>query len=447
VTEDLHELFAASAAGMPDVPDRLDRVLARRRRRSHLRSAAAVGTTALLVTGVAVLVPVLRQEPDAPTVVAAAPGDCAHGGAPLPQDEELAPLPPPSPSSDGTYARRNRIVLRLLPNCTTVRTGQEVTIRVLATGDAAKPTRHLLTQNGLTSQIAASCIPTGPTEPQPQPGSHDETLRYTYSQATTDVVTVGVTALCSPFRGQATDSVTITVLPADSPDPEPSPIDASRLLGVWEVEGEDATLTLDGELTVRLPCGQLFGNWGAASAQQLFLAYVNSGQGCLEILRQGGPAWLKAATAYRERDGGRDLLNDAGKVVARLRATGTAGGATEAQRQSWSEPPDLPPGVVPVTTDELLGTWRPLEDQSGKAFVRFDTDGDYSGSDGCNTPGGRWALGTQGRFIALGGITTLIGCQGSNAIHDVQRGARAGLDNGQLLLLDAKGQEVMRLQR
>lgn len=453
MTEELRAVFDEAAAGMPDAPDRLDRVHERCRRQGQVRSAAAVGATVLAVAGVAVLVPVLRSTPATRPLAAAALGDCAHGGAPLPQDEQLSPLPPPSAGPDGTYARTNRIELRLQPDCTTVRVGQEVTIRVQAVGDAARPIRDFLSQDGLVSQSAASCIATGTTNPEPRPGSTDELLRHTYRRTTTDTVTVGVSGLCSPFSGQERASVTITVLPADEQSPEP--VDASRLLGVWDVEGKGATLTLAGEefpsaagrLEVGLPCGQVSGGWGAASAQQLFLAYVFSGdQGCLDELREGGPDWLRAAAGYRERDGGRDLLDADGTVVARLLPKGTARAATAEQRESWGAPADLPPGVVPVTRAELLGTWKPLTDPSGKAFVRFDPDGGFGGSDGCNGAGGRWALGAQGRFVGLGGISTLVGCAGSNVPHDVPRGMRAGLDNGQLVLVDVEGREVVRLQ-
>jgi hypothetical protein len=215
VTEELRAAFEAAAERIPDPPDRLSGVLARRRRKARVRSGTVVAATVVLVAGVVLLVPSLRSA--SPARVAAAPGDCAHGGPPLSQEGSLRPLPAPSRGPDGRYRARSRVELELLPSCTTVRIGQEVTIRVRAFSDAASTlSRTELRLGGQSSFLGGSCAgyPLGeePPEAVPAPGAYEETLRHTYTDAGTDDVRVVVGTVCSDFPGHAAASLLITVL-------------------------------------------------------------------------------------------------------------------------------------------------------------------------------------------------------------------------------------------
>jgi heat shock protein HslJ len=104
----------------------------------------------------------------------------------------------------------------------------------------------------------------------------------------------------------------------------------------------------------------------------------------------------------------------------------------------------VPAGLTPVTRDDLLRRWV-ARGENPDAYVRFDADGTFHGSDGCNATGGRYLVGTGGELVSVTGGQTLIGCDNSDMEAWVLEAARAALDGSALVLLDAHAHELGRL--
>jgi hypothetical protein len=74
-----------------------------------------------------------------------------------------------------------------------------------------------------------------------------------------------------------------------------------------------------------------------------------------------------------------------------------------------------------------------------KAFVAFDPDGTYKGSDGCNGVGGRYAIGPDGVILATSGATTQVGCDYSALPGWPAQSGRLGRRNANLVYVDPTG--------
>ncbi|WP_255678273.1 META domain-containing protein [Pseudonocardia sp. ICBG1142] len=86
--------------------------------------------------------------------------------------------------------------------------------------------------------------------------------------------------------------------------------------------------------------------------------------------------------------------------------------ADPAVRAAVTEPiPTVEPTTHPLQ-QALLGRWTPTNDTTaGRAFVEFTDNGHWTGSDGCNTLHGTWAVHTDGVFTATADPTTLLACE------------------------------------
>jgi hypothetical protein len=76
--------------------------------------------------------------------------------------------------------------------------------------------------------------------------------------------------------------------------------------------------------------------------------------------------------------------------------------------------PGAPIGSVPITDDSLLGGWRAAGPEGDASFpipeqLRFEPDGTYSFTGGCNVTGGRWDV-FAGELTLLPGGGTLMIC-------------------------------------
>lgn len=256
--------------------------------------------------------------------------------------------------------------------------------------------------------------------------------------------------------------------PRDTDSPHtlpPSTGEPAELVGSWFVaaDGEepDAILTIgnrvDGGLLLYRQCGTLFGGW-RANGHAMFVGDFDGGSGdCFEGQQSPFPAWMTKVTGYR-RAGEAELLTGAtGATVATL----TPGAhpspqpdsvaeyasppvVTDKMRKDFAEPAPLPDGVRPVTVQDLVGRWLPLpgdlpEGARSKAFVAFEEDGTYTGSDGCNGVGGRYALGTDGIILATSGTSTLVGCENLPLPGWPAQSGRLGLRDGHLVFVDPAG--------
>lgn len=242
--------------------------------------------------------------------------------------------------------------------------------------------------------------------------------------------------------------------------------EAIGLVNLWRVTGaageeDPAWLRLDaGEFQLWRDCGIMTGSWAASDT--LFLAEPFGGMGDCVTTTIPEVGWLESATGFEVAPEGYDLVDADGTVVASL----TIGGAPEpipSVAESYTRPPELtaevrahfrapaslPDALTPATGAALKGTWVPVAYVvSTDPHVTFEADGTWTGSDGCNGVQGRWAVGAEGEFLATSGPSTLIACEGAPVPSWVAQATAAGVnDDGWLLLFDAAGTEIGRLQR
>lgn len=247
----------------------------------------------------------------------------------------------------------------------------------------------------------------------------------------------------------------------------PVPMRPADLVGLWRLAGapeKNGVLRIAAESNLSLwsSCGRMSGQW-AANAAGLMVASIDSGSGRCDVQKAARSSWLHDVAGYRRGEAGPELLDSSGGVVARLlpgaRLTPGPDVAPsevevptlpEQPRPHWQALPDLPRSVVPVSREQLLGAWVPAgEDRRARPerpHVRFHPDGSWTGSDGCNGTGGRWALGHGGAVLLTSGITTLIGCGNVNVLGSAPL-ARAAVDrDGFLVLYDFSGAPVQSLR-
>ena len=255
--------------------------------------------------------------------------------------------------------------------------------------------------------------------------------------------------------------------PASAPPASAAPADPSEalaLVGRWHVDAPGAAagtaLVLGEDLAVFLPCGVLDGAWEADGRQSLFIASTYGGDStCFAGPGSPTPTWLTAARGFAVDGEQRLLLDAAGRAVVRLRpgARPTVGpnrsedAAAEPQvtpelRARLADPAPLPRDARPVTPEQLQRRWVPVDVGNAKVHLTFSAGGDYTGSDGCNGQGGRYALGGQGRLLATGGPSTAIGCDGAPVGAWADGAARAGLVGEELVLYDSAGEVLGRLR-
>ena len=264
--------------------------------------------------------------------------------------------------------------------------------------------------------------------------------------------------------------------PANRPTPTrstsgqaPADENPARLVASWRLDAPDeepgAILTIgdrvDGGLLLWRDCGFLEGAW-RANRHGMFLGALTGGNSSCFDERGGSPIpdWLDRVVGFRA-DGDVELLvDDAGDTVARL----TPGAqppdpdagvpeyaapprVTREMRRSFQEPAPLPDGVDAADRAALLGRWVPTGKPQSKAFVRYDEDGSYEGSDGCNGQSGRFLVGPDGIVLATSGPSTLIGCENSPLPVWVTQAGRIGLRDGRLVFVDPAGKVLGEAER
>jgi hypothetical protein len=242
--------------------------------------------------------------------------------------------------------------------------------------------------------------------------------------------------------------------------------EAIGLVNLWRVTGavgeeDPAWLRLDaGEFQLWRSCGMIVGSWRASDT--LFLAAPFGGMGDCVSTTMPVIGWLERASGFEITPDGYDLVDAAGTVVASLSIDGAPEPIPTAA-EFYAQPPEitpqvheyfqaaaaLPAGLTSVTDVALEGKWVPVAYAvSTDPHVLFEADGTWTGSDGCNGGQGRWAVGAAGEFLATSGPSTLIGCEGAPVPSWVAQAPSAGINpDGWLLLFDAAGTEVGRLER
>lgn len=239
-----------------------------------------------------------------------------------------------------------------------------------------------------------------------------------------------------------------------------APTDPLSLVGTWHLDdagdASGAVVRLAaGRISIEQGCRTLDGTW-RAGWDGLFVAGVTAGSPCpqdTDAAALSTPQWLAQAVRFEPAGTDATLLDASGGRVARLSPSDAPplpyqeapeSTVTDEARRAWQEPVPLPPAVV--ADGDLVGRWTPVG--GGGSYAEFAATGEWTGSDGCNGDGGRWLTGSAGSFLASqAAATTLLGCPGVPVGSWLGQAARAGFDGATLVLLDASGAEIGRLER
>jgi hypothetical protein len=250
-----------------------------------------------------------------------------------------------------------------------------------------------------------------------------------------------------------------------TPDDVISVTDPIMLVGSWSLaevpDGTDSVVRLASEVSVWRDCAILLGTWRGNEYGQ-FVAYVGSYSGDCGGAQASTPDWLSRAVSFGVDGEDRLLLDAQGEVTARLQpgAEPTPGPnlapdqaeppeLTEELRRALAPAADLPSHLTPAESETLIGRWVPADGSSSSVdtpYVELAGDGSWQGTDGCNGQAGRWLAGPEGALLAVAGGSTLIGCDNVPVGGWLSAASRAGLDGDVLVLFDAQGAELGRLQ-
>ncbi|MGA2527660.1 MAG: META domain-containing protein [Acidimicrobiales bacterium] len=243
-----------------------------------------------------------------------------------------------------------------------------------------------------------------------------------------------------------------------------------QLVGVWRVTGtgqhRPAIASIGGlGLVVWQSCGWMSGDWNA-NQQGLFAGILSGGvPACASSYASLNPAWL-AATGYKG-DGRDELLLAAdGRVLAHLVPTTVPPSYARAMSPDYLHPVvtpqlrkvllqvsrPLPSGLAQVSTKQLRGRWGPAKASPGhaphQAYLSFNADGDWSGSDGCNGLYGRWSLGSGATILVATGPQTTMACTGMTPVGGwLSQATRAAFQGSVLVFVNAGGKVTGRLRR
>jgi hypothetical protein len=277
------------------------------------------------------------------------------------------------------------------------------------------------------------------------------------------VVAVGIVATPAGLGTSPRPSATSQPPVTGGPDATvPPATDPTGLLGTWGVTGtNDGTIGLSlgtGDFHVIDRCSRRIGEWrGNATGQ--FVAHISGYTGCDPKAPDWLPPWVAAATRFRVEADGWVLLNDDGRVLARMRSGWRPppgvpvhsmyedSETTARFRRASLNPAPLPTGLRPATRDTLIGRWTPAPARNAEAQLEVRADAEWTGTDGCNGAYGRWRAGPDGLVMATSGPTTLIGCLADPTPGSFAGARRAGFDGEVLILFDEKGFELGRLKR
>lgn len=120
---------------------------------------------------------------------------CADGTQPA-----ALPSPPPAASQPAGSSTTNQVDLNIYADCTSVRVGQPVRLRIIASGSHHEPSISGFRIEGTTTASGPGCVPEDPNE-QPNPGVTVQDVEHTYKKAGEDRVVVNAATFCSRFSG------------------------------------------------------------------------------------------------------------------------------------------------------------------------------------------------------------------------------------------------------
>nr|WP_202893997.1 META domain-containing protein [Kribbella italica] len=130
---------------------------------------------------------------------------------------------------------------------------------------------------------------------------------------------------------------------------------------------------------------------------------------------------------------------------------GGLGGSTDPQPAAPPPTPSVSSAKPVVASQQLAGTWRPLRmdgfstlktARPDNPVLTFNTDGTWTGSDGCNGISGTFTIGQRGEFTGTAGNQRLIECANVPHTAVVQAAKRVAADRTTLKFYAADGREV-----
>lgn len=275
------------------------------------------------------------------------------------------------------------------------------------------------------------------------------------------VVAVAMLSGCAQSSGGAqvaadSSSIATESRPSDLPS-------ALGLVNLWRVSGapgesDQTWLRLGaGDLQVWRECGYFSGEWGAAGSRFVGSAMMAHSQGCW--VENPSVEWLLDVTEFEANDGGYDLKDSEGNVVASLSIDGAPVPSTPDEELVAGPPeitddvrahfstPKLPDGVTPATQVDLQGKWIPAVGTfATDPHVHVYSNGRWATTDGCNRMDGRMLVGAGGTTYFEGGPMTAMACEGAPVQSWLFKGAAMGTTSaGDLVIVDRSGEEVARM--
>ncbi len=245
-----------------------------------------------------------------------------------------------------------------------------------------------------------------------------------------------------------------------SATPESDPL---QLVGTWRVMDTGGSVAPyvsigDGGLVVWASCGQMMGEW-RADQRGSFVGELDGGNSvCFDAGLN--PRWLTSAVAYRLTGSDELLLDTNGQVAGRLVPASVPRALPKGLARSYLHPRmsrwvrkdyiqdngPLPSGVIPATRSQLVGRWVPFDlplDHAPGSYLTLSKDGSWTG--GCT--GGRWAAGRGGALVDVSLPNDLMFCNAVDVELWLNNTTEAGFQGRTLVLVDAAGHVVGRLQR
>ncbi len=153
-----------------------------------------------------------------------------------------------------------------------------------------------------------------------------------------------------------------------------------------------------------------------------------------------------------QRRRGRSLLVGFALLVPLVGAVVVVAGHRSDPAVEPAAAPTVTTGSIPFH-DQVIGTWQLAGIDTNAAtygdrpIVRFDNDGSWTGSDGCNGLGGTWRVTEDGSFAASPGAQTLIGCHNVDYGGILADAARIEIHGDRLLLHSRNSGDVSTLVR
>lgn len=214
-----------------------------------------------------------------------------------------------------------------------------------------------------------------------------------------------------------------------APEALSPPAAPSALVGLWRVAGQGIAsgsylrFDADGRMFLFQKCGSPFGQWRALPSGAFVAMLVVAAPDCPKIpgpdeWERNTPVWLRSVIAARRRLDEQVLVDEQGRILARLARAQEAPGRdlpgervapavpTEAQRRAL----DAGSGPGAPRSVDLVGRWVP-ENGPPAAFVRFDPDGALAMHDGCNAGRGRWTVDGSGGLAVVLSLSYVIACE------------------------------------